>query len=94
MGAGSNVAMGVFASPAEVPLRELVRHGIPVALGADDPLLFGSRLVGQYAVAREALGFTDPDLAQLARDSIRASRAPDSIRLRALRDVDAWLARA
>ena len=33
---GSNVAMGVFASPAEVPLRELVRHGIPVALGADD----------------------------------------------------------
>lgn len=91
---GSNVAMGVYASPAEVPLRELVRHGIPVALGADDPLLFGSRLVGQYAVAREALGFTDPDLAQLARDSIRASRAPDSIRLRALRDVDAWLARA
>ena len=91
---GSNVAIGVYAGPAEVPLRELVRHGIPVALGADDPLLFGSRLVGQYAVAREALGFTDPELAQLARDSIRASRAPDSIRLRALRDVDAWLARA
>ena len=45
---GSNVALGVYATAAEVPLREIVDAGIPVALGADDPLLFGSRLVAQY----------------------------------------------
>jgi adenosine deaminase len=89
---GSNVAMGVYPTPAQVPLRELVAHGIPVALGADDPLLFGSRLVAQYALARDALGFTDDELADLARDSIRASRAPDAVRLDALRGIDAWLA--
>ena len=88
----SNVAMGVYPTPAQVPLRELVAHGIPVALGADDPLLFGSRLVAQYALARDALGFTDDELADLARDSIRASRAPDAVRLDALRGIDAWLA--
>lgn len=52
---GSNLAMGVYATPREVPLLELVGHGIPVALGADDPLLFGSRLVDQYTLARDAL---------------------------------------
>ena len=29
----------------------------------------------------------------IARDSLRASRAPEQVRLTALRDVDAWLAR-
>jgi len=89
---GSNVALGVFGTAAEVPLRQLVARGAKVALGADDPLLFGSRLVAQYALARDALGFTDDELADLARDSIRASRAPDAVRLDALRGIDAWLA--
>ena len=38
-----------------------------VALGADDPLLFGSRLVDQYEIARDVHGFTDAELAELAR---------------------------
>ncbi len=88
----SNVALGVYASPEEVPLRAIVEHGIPVALGADDPLLFGSRLCAQYDTARGALGFSDGELAELARGSLRASRAPSDAVQSALRDVDAWLA--
>ena len=87
----SNVALGVYGSSAEVPLRTIVGHGIPVALGADDPLLFDSRLADQYELARTALGFTDEELADLARGSLRASRAPASVRDAALADVDAWL---
>ncbi|GAA2734270.1 adenosine deaminase [Pedococcus aerophilus] len=88
----SNVALGVYASPEDVPLRTIVEHGIPVALGADDPLLFGSRLTEQYETARDVLGFTDEELAELARGSLRASRAPSAVREAALADVDAWLA--
>ncbi|KQU64612.1 adenosine deaminase [Phycicoccus sp. Root563] len=88
----SNVALGVYSSPEEVPLRAIVEHGIPVALGADDPLLFGSRLAAQYQTAREVLGFSDEELAELARGSLRASRAPAAVRDAALADVDAWLA--
>jgi adenosine deaminase len=87
----SNVALGVYGGDAEVPLRTIVDHGIPVALGADDPLLFGSRLAAQYDLARDALGFTDVELADLARGSLRASRAPQDLRAKALADVDAWL---
>jgi adenosine deaminase len=88
----SNIALGVYASPEQVPLRTIVAHGIPVALGADDPLLFGSRLADQYQLARDALGFTDAELAELARGSLRASRAPAKVLEPALTDVDAWLA--
>ena len=45
----------------EVPLRTIVEAGVPVALGADDPLLFGSRLAAQYETAREVLGFDDAE---------------------------------
>lgn len=88
---GSNVALGVYGSPAEVPLRELVAHGIPLALGADDPLLFGTRLVAQYELARSAHGFTDAELADLARASLAGSRAPESVRAAADRDITVWL---
>ena len=89
---GSNVSLGVFGSAEEVPLRTIVERGIPVALGADDPLLFGTRLAAQYDLARDVLGFTDEELGELARGSLRASRAPETVRKAALADVDAWLA--
>jgi adenosine deaminase len=88
---GSNVALGVYAEPGDVPLRRIVEAGVPVALGADDPLLFGSRLAAQYAAARD-LGFGDEELARLARMSLEGSRAPEHVRKAALDEVDQWLA--
>lgn len=52
----SNVALGVATRPADVPLRQLLDSGVRVALGADDPLLFGSRLTAQYELARGEIG--------------------------------------
>ena len=88
----SNVRLGVFGQLADVPLRALRDAGVPVALGADDPLLFGARLVKQYDVARADHGLTDAELAELARCSVRGSMAPDELRGRLLRGIDAWLA--
>lgn len=87
----SNVSLGVYRSADEVPLGALVEAGARVALGADDPLLFRSRLLAQYEIARDVHGFTDEQLAALARSSIRASRAADDVRDRLLSGVDAWL---
>ncbi|WP_278259914.1 hypothetical protein [Nocardioides convexus] len=50
----SNVALGVYSDLTSVPLPTLLDAGATVALGADDPLLFGSRLAGQYATMRAA----------------------------------------
>jgi adenosine deaminase len=88
----SNVRLGVYPTAADVPLRALRSAGVPVALGADDPLLFGSRLLNQYVQAREVHGFDDEQLAELARCSVRGSAAPDEVRARLLAGIDEWLA--
>jgi adenosine deaminase len=87
----SNLALGVFEHPSDVPLARLLAAGVPVALGADDPLLFGTRLGAQYRIAREVHGLDDAVLAALARDSIRASHAPADRRAALLAGVDGWL---
>jgi len=88
----SNVALGVYSDLTSVPLPELMAAGATIALGADDPLLFGSRLAGQYATMRAAHDLTDDQLAELARMSVRASMARDELKASVVSDIDAWLA--
>ena len=80
----SNVALGVYSDLTSVPLPTLLEAGATVALGADDPLLFGSRLAAQYATMRAAHHLSDDQLAELARMSVRASAAPDDVKKRLL----------
>ena len=87
----SNVCLGVYRTPEDVPLVVLLEHGAQVALGADDPLLFQSRLIDQYEIARR-LGLDDVALAELARGSIRACLASPASKRQWLAEVDVWLA--
>jgi adenosine deaminase len=93
--------LGVVAELAALPLRALLAAGVPVALGTDDPLLFGAArepnqdhggagLTDQYEIARR-LGCTDAELAALARHSIESSAAPAELRKRLLGGVASWL---
>ena len=86
---GSNVSLGVYATPEQVPLRRLYDSGAQIALGADDPLIFDSRLVDQYVAAAEA-GLTRAEIAELARQSFAISLAPARIRQAAEADIDRW----
>jgi adenosine deaminase len=88
----SNVALGVAPDAESVPVRLLFEAGVPIALGADDPVLFGRRLVRQYEIARDVHGFTPAELAELARQSLHSSAAPPDVRARLLAGIDAWLA--
>ncbi len=87
----SNAGLGVVERPEDVPVRKLFDAGVPIALGADDPLLFGARLLPQYELARDVYGFDDAEVAELARQSIRSSAAPDSTKKELLGEIDLWL---
>lgn len=87
----SNVSLGVYPTLADVPLRVLLDAGAKVALGADDPLLFLSRLVDQYETARAVHGLSDTRLAGLATASIEASFASDADKAQWLAEVDDWI---
>ena len=88
----SNVSLGVYSDLSSVPVPTLLAAGARVALGADDPLLFGSRLLGQYAAVRAAHDLDDTTLATLARMSVESSCADGTTKQAILADVDAWLA--
>jgi adenosine deaminase len=88
----SNVALGVYPDAASVPVRAIVAAGAQVALAADDPLIFGARLVDQYRMLRDVHGFTDRELADLARASVLASRASERSQRRLLAEIGRWLA--
>jgi adenosine deaminase len=70
----------------------MVRAGVPVTLNADDPLLFGSSVASEYALAREALGLSDHELALIARYSIEASHLEASARQQYIAGIATWLA--
>jgi adenosine deaminase len=84
----SNVALGVHGAVADSPWRALRAAGVPVAIGADDPLVFQAGLLENYA----ALGASDAELADLARCSVTASTAPPDVQAVMLAGIDAWLA--
>ncbi|MDR1393232.1 MAG: adenosine deaminase [Bifidobacteriaceae bacterium] len=90
----SNVALGIYPDAAAVPVRSFLRAGARLALSADDPLIFGSRLVDQYQVLRQVHGLTDSELADLAKDSIEVSRAGAATKRRLLDGVADWLRQA
>ncbi|WP_297566480.1 adenosine deaminase [uncultured Arcanobacterium sp.] len=87
----SNISLGVYKDLQEVPLRTLVNAGAQIALGADDPLLFLSRLTAQYENARQ-IGLNDNEIAQLARSTVAASLAAPADKARWQQEITDWLA--
>ena len=87
----SNVALKVHRSLQQAPVRALRAAGVRVALGADDPLLFRSGLLEQYAALREVQALSDVELADLARCSVEASTAPAGVRAALLAGIEDWL---
>ena len=69
----SNVALGIAGRTRDVPLRQLFEAGVPVALGADEARCCSGRGWSQYGIARRQHGFSDAELADLARMSVLGS---------------------
>ncbi len=47
-----------------------------LTLNSDDPAMFRTSLVEEYALVQQAFGFTDEHLRELARNSFEASFLP------------------
>jgi adenosine deaminase len=87
----SNVMLSVVPSITRHPLPALLARGVPCSINADDPLLFDTDLLTEYARARDHLGLTAAQLASCARTSLRHSGAPHDLIEPALAGIDAWL---
>jgi adenosine deaminase len=76
----SNVVLGVFPSFETHPLLALRDAGVRVTLASDDPPYFGASVGGEYTVARERFGLSDPELLAITRTAIEASFAEEPLR--------------
>ena len=75
----SNVRTGALfpweAALEHHPLRRYFDAGLLVSLSTDDPAMFETDLVREYALAHDVLGFTRDELRRLAENSFRAAFA-------------------
>jgi aminodeoxyfutalosine deaminase len=69
----SNLRTGVCAEIAQHPVRRYFDQGLMLTLNSDDPAMFRSSLVEEYALVQKAFGFSDEHLRELARNSFEAS---------------------
>ena len=88
----SNVRLKVFDDIRRHPLRTMMDEGLLVTVNSDDPSYFGGYVNENFAAVQEGLGFSDENLAQLARNSFEAAFLPHADKRRLVRQVDDYVA--
>ncbi len=69
----SNVCLGLADDHATHPFGEMRRAGLELSLGSDDPALFDTDLVSEYARTAAAFDLSPRDLSDLALAAVRHS---------------------
>src|SRR6266849_4405006 len=90
----SNLRTGCCAELAQHPVRRYFDQGLMLTLNTDDPAMFRTSLVEEYALVQEAFGFSDEHLRELARNSFEASFLPAEKKIEFLNLFDAASTRA
>lgn len=88
----SNIRTRAVPTLAEHPFPRLSAAGVRLTLNTDDPGMFDTDLNREYLVAHEYFGVDAAGLAELARESVRASFAPDTTRSRIIAEIDSYVA--
>jgi adenosine deaminase len=83
----SNVLLGLVPSLAEHPLPRLVEAGLTVTVNTDGE----TGLAAEYQRVRETFGYSDAELANLARASVESSFAPAALKAQISAEIDQWL---
>lgn len=84
----SNLRTGACSSLNLHPVRRLFDLGLMITLNSDDPAMFQTTLQAEYELAREAFGFSNEQLRELARNSFEASFLVPEEKLRFLAQID------
>ncbi|WP_245423871.1 hypothetical protein [Rhizobium sp. M1] len=86
----SNINLKVFPSIAEHPIDRLVRAGVRVSINTDDPSLMGTNLPLEYARVASAFSWDKSAIRDVARTSIEASFASESVKAGLLARLATW----
>ncbi len=88
----SNVALKVVDHISDHPLPTMVDSGLKVSVNSDDPAYFGGYIGDNYEALVDGLGFSDEQVADVARNSIVSSFLPEAEKAPLLAEIDVLLA--
>ena len=86
----SNVALRVFPDMKSHNICKLHASSVCVTVNSDDPPYFGGYINKNYAAIQAALGVTDEDLWQMARNSFTGAYLSEELRIRYLSELDRY----
>jgi len=72
----SNLRTGCCAELVQHPVRRYLDAGLMLTINTDDPAMFRTSLIDEYALLQTNFGFSDDHLRELARNSFEASFLP------------------
>ena len=85
----SNLSLCVIDDLKKSPVKAQLEQGLLVSVNSDDPAYFGGYIGRNYEQISKALGLTDDQIVQLARNSFEGSFLPDADKQRHLDAVNA-----
>lgn len=88
----SNIRLHVYRRLAEHPFPHLDHMGLLLTVNSDDPPLFNTSLLQEYAILASEFGYDRAAIARIARNAFRCAAAPDALKAALLGQFDAWLA--
>ncbi len=88
----SNLSLCVIDDLKKSPVKAQLEQGLLVTVNSDDPAYFGGYIGRNYEQTAEALGLSDAQLIQLARNSFTASFLPEADKQRHLAAIEAAIA--
>ncbi len=85
----SNLSLCVIHDLKDSPVKAQLEAGLMVTVNSDDPAYFGGYVGRNYEQVSQALGLSDAQIIQLARNSFEASFLPGVSKKRHLAAIDA-----
>jgi adenosine deaminase len=86
----SNLTLGLYPSMADHPIDILRQAGIPVSINTDDPVPLNTTLPTEYERCMHCFDWDASVVSHLARTSILASFASETLKADMLARLDAW----
>jgi adenosine deaminase len=88
----SNIALQVYSSMKEHPIRRLMLAGVRCTVSTDDPLCFANSINEEYQTLATELTFTRTELAQVARNGWEVADVAVDMRKAMLAEIDKLIA--